>query len=266
MAIKTVSSSQINRTSIGGNVGYVIKIAMAAAMGGLMFGFDIAIIAGAGPLLAQTFALTPIELGWAFSILLFGCALGAAVAGPMCDRFGRRIVMIWVAVLFAVTMVATGLAPDFTTFLMARAAAGLAVGAVSLAAPTYVAEIAPASIRGRLGALYQMSIIIGILVSYLINYGLHDMGADAWRYMFLSGCVPSLVFFVLLLAAPETPRFLVRKGMYDAARMVLVRIEGQANADHALEQIRASSSPPGIRQQNLWKGQGNRVSLGVTNG
>jgi MFS transporter, SP family, arabinose:H+ symporter len=126
--------------------------------------------------------------------------------------------------LFASTSVATAVAWDFPSFLAARFVGGLAVGAVSLVSPMYISEVAPAAVRGRLGALYQMSIVTGILASYCINYGLHDIGADNWRWMFATGVIPSVVFLGLLLRAPETPRFLFMAGRRDEARAVMERI------------------------------------------
>ena len=126
--------------------------------------------------------------------------------------------------LFALTSVATAIAWDFPTFLAARFIGGLAVGAVSLVSPMYISEVAPAAVRGRLGALYQMSIVTGILVSYCINYLLHDIGPDNWRWMFATGVIPSVLFFGLLLRAPETPRFLFMAGRRDEARAVMERL------------------------------------------
>ncbi len=206
------------------NLRYVLFLACTAATGGLLFGFDIAIISGAGPFLARHFELGDFGLGVAFSSLLFGCALGAAVTGRLSDRYGRRYVLLWIAMLFALTSVATAVAWDFHSFLVARFIGGLAVGAVSLVSPMYIAEVAPAAVRGRLGALYQMSIVTGILVSYCINYLLHDIGPDNWRWMFGTGVLPSVVFLVLLLRAPETPRFLFMAGRPDEARAVMERI------------------------------------------
>lgn len=227
---------------------YTFALGAAAACGGLMFGFDIAIIAGAGPFLVAQFDLSPLEMGLAFSILLFGCALGAVAAGPLSDRFGRRRVMLAVAIVFAVTSVWTGLAPDYRTLLLARFVGGLGVGAVSVAAPTYVSEISPPSIRGRMGALYQLSIIFGIFTSYLINYALKDFGPEAWRWMFASGVAPSIAFFLLVLRAAETPAYLVRRGRENEARHVLDRLGGEP-ADVALTRIRASiaGSARGLR-------------------
>lgn len=220
------------------NTGYVLLIATAAALGGLMFGFDVAIITGAGPFIEQAFGLDSLELGWAFSSLLFGCVIGAAVSGMVVDWLGRKALMIMVALLFAVTTVMTGLAPNFESFVLARFLGGLAVGAVSLVAPMYVSEVAPAALRGRMGALYQMAVVTGILVSYLINYAMRDMGPDAWRYMFYTGAAPAALYLVLLFCVPESPRFLVRKGRGAQALTILQRIGG--GAETQVEDIRLS--------------------------
>ena len=206
------------------NLRYVLFLACTAATGGLLFGFDVAIISGAGPFLARHFRLDDLGLGVAFSSLLFGCALGSALAGRLSDRYGRRVVLLWIAILFALSTVATAVAWDFRSFLVARFVGGLAVGAVSLVSPMYIAEVAPAAVRGRLGALYQMSIVTGILVSYCINYLLYDIGSDNWRWMFGTGVIPSVIFLALLLRAPETPRFLFLAGRRAEARRVMERI------------------------------------------
>src|ERR1700761_1519837 len=194
------------------NTRYLSFLACTAAMGGLLFGFDIAIITGAGPFLTQRFALTDLSLGIAFSSLLFGCVLGSYFAGKLTDRYGRKRMLGWVALLFAVTSVATALAPSFAGFVVARLLGGLAVGGVSLLSPMYVAEVSPAPIRGRMGTFYQLSIVIGILVSYGTNYLLRNGGANNWRWMFLTGVAPSVLFVTLVALAPESPRFLVRIG------------------------------------------------------
>ena len=219
---------------------FVLLLSVIGALGGLMFGFDIAIITGAGPFIEQQFHLDPVQLGMAFSSLLFGCVIGSALAGGLADRFGRRPLMIAVALVFALTSLATGLADSFLHFNIARFVGGIAVGAVSLVAPMYVAEVAPASLRGRMGALYQTAIVIGILVSYFINYALRDHGPDAWRYMFYTGAIPAAIYFVLMLLAPETPRYLVRKGRADKARALLVRTIGAVAAEAETRDIEAS--------------------------
>jgi SP family arabinose:H+ symporter-like MFS transporter len=234
-------------------MGYVIFLAATAALGGLLFGFDIAIITGAGPFLIQHFHLNDLSLGWAFSSLLFGCILGSMVAGRLADRYGRRQVLLWVGGLFALTSVATGLAFNFASFIVARFLGGLAVGGASLLSPMYVAEVSPPTVRGRMGALYQMSIVTGILVSYGINYLLRNLGPANWRWMFITGVLPSLLFFSLLLLAPETPRFLLRAGNEGNAFAILERISGKEIAELEIARINASFTEKSSTRRDLWQ-------------
>ncbi len=222
------------------NLRYVVRVAFTAALGGLLFGFDIAIISGAGPFLLRYFQLSDLSLGWAFSCLLFGCILGSALAGRLADLYGRRTLLRWVAVLFAVTSVATGLAPSFTTFVIARFLAGIAVGVASLVSPMYVAEVSPPRLRGRLCTLYQLSIVTGILVSYCVNYLFRDLGPNNWRWMFATGLIPSCVLLLFLLGAPETPRFLCLAGRHEQALAILKRIAGPDLANAEIEEIQSS--------------------------
>ena len=231
------------------NLPYVIFLAAAAALGGLLFGFDIAIITGAGPFLSEHFGLNDLSLGFAFSSLLFGCVLGSAAAGRVTDLYGRRRILLWVAVFFALTSIATGLAPSFAGFLIARFLGGLAVGGASILSPMYVAEVSPPSMRGRLSALYQFSIILGILMSYTINYLLRNIGPSNWRWMFITGAVPAFIFFLLLLRAPETPRYLMIAGRQSEAFRILERIAGPQTANFELAEIRASLS----QKRNGWR-------------
>ena len=257
------------------NAKYVMFLGITAALAGLMFGFDIAIITGAGPFLKTQFNLTELSLGLAFSSLLFGCALGSLVMGYLADRFGRREPLIWVAVLFGITSLATGLAPSFTLFLVARFLGGLAVGGASILAPMYVAEVAPPSLRGRMCASYQMSIVIGILISFLLNYllqglppwawfnaTLSNLGEWNWRWMFISGVIPSIVFFFLVLKAPETPRYLYKCGREREALAILERISGQAEAEFEMKEIRVSLERPKASWKDL-KNPGLRRALTV---
>ena len=234
------------------NLRYVLFLACTAALGGLLFGFDIAIITGAGPFLTRHFALGEIGQGWAFSSLLFGCPVGSLLAGRLTDRFGRRRMLIWVAVLFALTSIATALAPTFSLFICARFLGGVAVGGVSLLSPMYVAEVSPPSIRGRMGTFYQMSIVTGILTSYFINYLLRNTGAANWRWMFLTGAAPSLLFLVLISLAPETPRFLVRIGKTREAFQLLERIENDETARKEIAAITAALQ----ESRRTWKNLG----------
>jgi len=222
------------------NLRYVIFLACTAGLGGLLFGFDIAIITGAGPFITSHFHLSDISLGWAFSSLLFGCVVGSFWAGRLTDRYGRKKMLMWVALLFAATSLATALAPSFAVFLVARFVGGLAVGAVSLLSPMYASEVSPPSIRGRMGTFYQMSIVTGIVISYCINYLLRNAGPDNWRWMFLTGAIPSALFLVMIALAPETPRYLVRVGRMEEALALLERIGGAETAQVEIAEIAAS--------------------------
>jgi MFS transporter, SP family, arabinose:H+ symporter len=231
------------------NLPYVIFLAATAALGGLLFGFDIAIITGAGPFLTEHFNLNDLSLGWAFSSLLFGCALGSTVAGRLTDFYGRKKILLVVAALFAITSVGTGAAPTFALFIAARFIGGLAVGGASILSPLYVAEVSPPSLRGRMGTLYQMSIVIGILISYAINYLLRDVGPDNWRWMFLTGVIPSILFFAMLLSVPETPRYLFMAGREQQAFTILERIAGRESAEFEASEIRASL----LNKRKAWR-------------
>ena len=244
---------------------FVIFLACTASLGGLLFGFDIAIITGAGPFLTKHFQLTDLSLGLAFSSLLFGCVLGSFLAGRYTDKFGRKRLLVWVAVLFAATSAASALATGFPTFLFARFVGGIAVGGVSLLSPMYVAEISPPQIRGRMGTFYQLSIIIGILISYLMNYLLRNTGPNNWRWMFLTGVAPSGLFLLLMALAPETPRFLVRAGRDREALAILERIAGKDSAQAEILAIQAGL-PHGAQARSGLKRPGVRRALMVSAG
>lgn len=258
------------------NLGYVLLLALTAALGGLLFGFDIAIIAGAGPFLTTHFNLTEVSMGVAFSSLLFGCALGALIAGYLVDHFGRRLPLLWVAVVFAVTCLAMGLAPTFNIFLLTRFLGGLAVGGASILAPMYIAEIAPPAMRGRMCTCYQLAIVVGIFFSFLLNYllgnipefawfntSVYDLGAWNWRWMFISGVVPSIIFFFLIYRAPETPRYLYKAGRYEESFAILQRILGKEEAERETAEIKISFAAPKASWSELRQNQGLRKSLKV---
>ncbi|MGD0733243.1 MAG: sugar porter family MFS transporter [Terracidiphilus sp.] len=228
---------------------YVAFLASTAALGGLLFGFDIAIITGAGPFITRAFTLGDIGLGWAFSSLIFGCVLGCFIAGKLTDRYGRKKLLVIVAFLFALTSIATALAPGFGLFVTARFLGGIAVGAVSLLSPMYAAEVSPPAIRGRMGTMYQLSIVIGIIVSYGINYLLRNTGVNNWRWMFLTGVVPSAVFLLFIALAPETPRFLAMNGKMQQAFLLLERISGTDSARAQIADIKATMH----RQTQSWR-------------
>jgi SP family arabinose:H+ symporter-like MFS transporter len=248
-------------------------ITSAAALGGLLFGFDIAIITGAAPFIQSYFQLQDLGLGWAVSALLWGCIPGAILAGRLTDLFGRRSILKLVALLFIITSIACGLSPSINFLVIARFLGGFAVGAASMVSPLYISEISPPDMRGRLVSLYQLSIVIGILISYLINFLLHDIGAENWRWMFLSGVLPSILFFILLFFVPETPRFLYIRGHVDKSYHILLKIGGEEQARFIIKQIEESLQiktakfsvlfEPGYRRM-LWVGFGLAVFVQIS--
>ncbi len=215
----------------------LIFISIVAALGGLLFGFDIAIITGAGPYLVETFELDNIQEGWAYSSLLFGCIIGAAVAGRITDAIGRKKILIIVAVLFALTSIGSALVFNLNSLVLARICGGIAVGAASTVSPMYISEVTPKRYRGSFVSMYQLFIVTGILISYLINYMLNDIGENNWRWMFATGAVPSLLFLITLFLVPETPRYLYKKGEKKRALEVLEMVNSQEESKKQIREI-----------------------------
>ena len=216
---------------------YMLLVSLVAALGGMMFGFDIAIISGAAPFVQEHFHLNELQLGWGVSSLLAGCMLGAMFAGRLADAFGRKRTLVSIALVFAFTSVLTAIAPGFSWFVAARIIGGLAVGAASMVSPLYIAEVSPYAMRGRMVALNQLAITTGILVSYLINYLLRGAGPENWRWMFASGVFPSVLFFGLLFLVPESPRWLFRAGKRAEASAVLIEVGGIENAEKEMSEM-----------------------------
>jgi sugar porter (SP) family MFS transporter len=195
-----------------------------AALGGLLFGFDTAIINGAIVFLKQQFQWSDFETEMAASSLLVGCILGSSVAGWMSDRLGRKRVLLIAAAIFAVSSLVTAIANSLTQFSIARLVAGTAIGIASMLAPLYIAEISPEGIRGRLVSLNQLAIMFGILLSYVTGWVLSFAGGSSWRWMFASVAIPSLLFFFALFAVPESPRWLVKSGAIHQAIRVMTKL------------------------------------------
>jgi SP family arabinose:H+ symporter-like MFS transporter len=209
-----------------GSTGYVYLIAAVAALGGLLFGFDTAIINGALVFLKKDFGLTDAQTELAASSILFGAVAGAALAGWLTDRYGRRRLLFGAALLFTLSALAAALPRTLTEFVVARLAGGIAIGVASLVVPLYIAEIAPARIRGRLVTLNQLAIVSGILLAYIASYYLAGLGLASWRWMFAAAAVPSLLFMVTLLLVPESPRWLLGRGREAEALGTLTRLNG----------------------------------------
>jgi len=219
---------------------YVYFISAIAALGGVLFGFDLVIISGTVPFFTRHFGLNEFQTGWAVGCINLGAAMGALLGGKLSDALGRKKLLMACALLFALTGAGTGWAGNFPWFVAFRMLSGVAVGAAALVCPMYVAEISPAPIRGRMVSFYQLSIVIGILLAYLSNYLLLHTGENNWSWMFSSQSVPALLFFCGLFFVAESPRWLIRKKRIDAANAVLVRIGGLAYARAESLQIRAS--------------------------
>ena len=203
---------------------YVIFVSIIAAIGGLLFGFDTAIIAGAVRFLKDRFALNSFGEGLAVSIVLVGCMAGTWIAGAASDRLGRKRFLLVSSVLFFVSFVGCAIPQNLTQFLVFRFIGGLAVGSASIVCPLYISEIAPARMRGALVSVNQMTIVSGILLAYFVNWIFVGAGPANWRWMFAAGAVPAVIFFGLVLRVPESPRWLVKQGREDEARRVLARV------------------------------------------
>lgn len=213
-----------------------ILIAVIAAIGGLLFGYDTSVISGAILFVRRQFALTAFETELAVSIVLAGAALGAAVAGYFTDRFGRRPVLVVNAIIFGVFAVVTGMANGLSLFLIARFLVGIAIGVTSMATPLYIAELAPTAIRGALVTLNQLAIVTGIVVAYYVDYLF--AGSQNWRGMFISAVVPSVLLLIALFFLPESPRWLAARGLFDEAFAILSRVESSSEAKRDLDELR----------------------------
>lgn len=212
----------MERTAISDAAGRgVFRVALVAALGGLLFGYDTGVVSGALLFIRDEFALGTFAQSAVVSMLLVGAVVGAFACGPLSDRFGRRTVLMLAAATFALGAVAAVLAVGYGSLVASRFVQGFAVGSAALTVPLYIAELAPAKTRGALVSLNQLMITIGILVAYVSNYAL--AGAEAWRWMFGLAVVPAAVLFLGMLFLPETPRWLVSRGRVEDARRVLGR-------------------------------------------
>ena len=212
-----------------------------AALGGLLFGFDTAVIAGATHALTDAYQLSPTALGLTVASALWGTILGAIFAGIPGDRYGRRDSLRVMAILYIISALGCAFAWDWYSLVCFRLIGGLGIGGSSVLGPMYIAEIAPAKWRGRLVGFFQFNVVAGILLAYLSNYlmGLASFGASEWRWKLGVSAAPAILFFLLLFGIPRSPRWLAKKGRITEARDVLVQI-GEENVDAELSDIVAS--------------------------
>jgi len=228
--------------------GTAVRIAGVAALGGLLFGYDSAVINGAVKSIEDQFGIGSIELGFAVASALLGAAVGAMTAGRIADKIGRIAVMKIAAVLFFVSAIGTAFAPEVVTLVVFRVIGGIGVGVASVIAPAYIAETSPPRIRGRLGSLQQLAIVLGIFLSFAVNTLLQTIaggaskdlwfGLEAWRWMFLVMMVPAVVYGVLSFTIPESPRYLVASHKIPEARRVLNLLLGEKNLEITIDRIK----------------------------
>lgn len=228
------------------NMKYVTLVSMVAAIGGLLSGFDTAVVAGAIGFMKQHFDLNEMQVGWAVSCLIIGCIVGAASAGVLGERFGRKKTLIAAAILFIVGSIGAALPDTFNQYIVFRMIGGVGIGITSTLCPLYNAEIAPAKYRGRLVALNQLATVTGIFLVYFTNLWIAGLGDEAWgittawRWMFAFNVIPGTLFLVLLFVVPESPRWLIKHGKAEQALPILLRIHGETLAKQEVLDIKAS--------------------------
>jgi len=234
---------------------YIIRISLFVALGGFLMGFDASVISGVIKFIESQFSLSKIELGWAVSSLTLTSTLAMMVAGPLSDRFGRRIILRYAAVLYAVSAIASAFAPTFWVLVVARMIGGLGVGASLILAPMYISEISPAKIRGTMVSFNQLNIVLGITFAFFSNYiilklsnhptdWVQTFGIDKynWRWMLGIEAIPAILYFIFLLFVPESPRWLAMQGHRDQAIKILSKVESREIAENNLNALQQSMS------------------------
>ena len=224
------------------NASYILVLSFISALGGYLFGFDFAVISGALPFLKDKFNLTEYWEGFATGSLALGAMIGCVAAGKIADKKGRKPGLLIAASIFGISSLFMAFAPGRDFFIASRFVAGIGVGMASMLSPMYIAEIAPAEYRGRMVAINQLTIVLGILITNLVNYSLRNNGDDAWRWMFGLGALPSLLFFIGVLWMPESPRWLAQNGNSEKASNILVKIGGIDFSNKTISEIQRSVS------------------------
>ena len=243
------------------NLAYLLPVCLVATLGGLLFGYDTGVISGAIEPLTAKFALNDFMKGWASGCVLIGCAAGVLLVGPISDRFGRKLAMFLAAIMFLASAIGTAVPEDIWTFIVFRLIGGVGIGIASISTPMYIAEITPANLRGRMVSVNQIAIVGGIAATAFVNYFIaHAKGDPAlaenqawlinhgWRWMFATGIAPSVLFGLLLLAIPESPRWLIENKREDQARQILERVGGPDFAGAEFSSIKAALSA----EQGTW--------------
>lgn len=261
-----------------GNLIYLGLVCFVASLGGVLFGFDTAVISGTFSMVEMHFELDKIEVGWFASSALVGAIFGAFIAGGLSDKYGRKPILLIAAFLFFISAFGSAFPPTFDLLIVARLIGGIGVGMASVLAPLYISEFSPPKIRGRLVALYQLSIVIGILLAYysntlLLGFSMENtvtsdntgvfhkiFVSDIWRGMFAAEMIPAVVFISLLLLIPESPRWLIKNGKLDKGYIILMKISGEVTAKIELTEIKETVNDVQGKLSDLFK-PGLRLAL-----
>lgn len=236
---------------------YTVLISLIVALGGFLLGFDSAVISGATPFYKETFGLNSgsVLIGFSVSSLILGAILGNIIAGKLADRFGRRRILMVTAVLFTISAIASALALNISSFLIARIIGGFGVGMAILIAPMYIAEIAPRNLRGTLVTFNQLNIVLGISIAYFSNYYFQQTIADfeiKWRIMLGVEAIPAILYFIFLFYVPRSPRWLLQKEKEPEAIAVLKRIHGDAQAQIEYQEITVNLREEEKKEKGAW--------------
>jgi len=258
-----MNEAQSGRTQY--RMGFLWRICVVAAMGGLLFGYDWVVIGGAEPFYEPFFGISdmPMMQGWAMSSALIGCLAGALISGALTDRFGRKRLLILAGLLFTLSAVGTAAAWSFTWFNVFRVIGGIGIGLASTCSPMFIAEIAPASMRGRFVSINQLTIVIGILAAQIVNWLIAASvpddatiefireswnGQTGWRWMFGAETIPASAFFLLMFFVPESPRWLLKYGRAKEAHRILARVGGEEYARFEVQDIQGTLAQDEIAQ------------------
>lgn len=233
----------------------VLAWSMVVALGGFLFGFDTAVISGAEKSIQQFWQLSAFEHGLTISIALIGTVIGSLLGARPSDLFGRKNTLYFVALAYLLSSVGTAMAGNWSVFLVFRLMGGLGVGISSVTAPIYISEISPADKRGRLVGLFQFNVVLGILISYLSNYLISQVGESSWRWMLGVQAFPSALFFVLIYFVPESPRWLILKKGAEQKALEILRIINPANCEQELLAIKNSKLSSAASATGLFSGQ-----------
>ena len=218
---------------------YPVRIAMIAALGGFLFGFETAVISGAEKTIQHLWTLSSFWQGFTVASSLIGTVLGSMVAGMPARKFGRKKVLTAIAILYLISAIGCSLVPNWFLFVTFRFIGGIAVGASSVVGPMYISEIAPAHLRGRLAGSFQLNIVFGILVAYLTNFFFVGLGDESWRWMLGFMVIPAGLFAILVRTIPESPRWLILNHRDEEAIPIMNRV-GESNPQQAISDIRNS--------------------------